>query len=112
MNLKPLYRIENRILIGLESDFRELCVLDGLVVELDIEGKKILSGPVSGLSKLKSESFKPIRQHEKKEYARAIERKFKRRLIKKIEEELISPDSESIKTLSWIPDRLADRVNI
>ena len=33
MNLKPLYKAENYILVGLKSDFQELCVLDGLVVE-------------------------------------------------------------------------------
>lgn len=107
MNLKPLYRTDSRILIGLESDFKELCVLDGLVIEVDLEGKKKLSGPESGLRKLKSGNYKPIRQHEKKEYVRVIERKLKRKLIKKIEEELISPAQDSIDTLSWIPDRLA-----
>lgn len=111
MNLKPLYRIENRILIGLESDFQELCVLDGLVIEVDLEGKKKLSGPESGLLKLKSGDYKPIRQHEKKQYARALEKKLKRKLIRKIEEELSYPDRESIATLSWVPDRL-DNSNV
>lgn len=111
MNLKPLYRTDNSILIGLKSDFTEVCVLDGLVVEIDLEGKKILSGPESGLRKLKSGSYKPIRQHEKKEYARVIEKKLKRRLIRKIEEELIYPARESIDTLTWIPDRLAGNSN-
>ena len=112
MNLKPLYRTDNRILLGLESDFSELCVLDGLVIEVDLEGRKKLSGPESGLKKLKSDDYQPIRQHEKKEYARALEKRLKRKLLKKLEEELSYPDRESIATLSWIPDRLSDKSNI
>ena len=106
MNLKPLYKSQNNILIGLKSDFRELCVIDGLVVEVDIEGKRILSEPVSGLQKLKAGSYTPIRQQEKKEYARMIERKLKRKTLKKIEEKLVDPPKQSVESLAWIPERL------
>ena len=106
MNLKPLYKAENNILIGLKSDFQELCVIDGLVVEVDIEGKKILSEPVSGLHKLKAGNYTPIRQREKKEYARMIERRLKRKLLKKIEEKLAYPAKEAVESLVWVPERL------
>ena len=106
MNLKPLSRAENFILIGLKSDFRELCVIDGLVIEVDIAGKKLVGEPISGLKKLKTREFTPIRPHEKREYTRLIEKKLKKKLIKRIEEKLAEPPQESIQTLSWIPDRL------
>ena len=106
MNLKALYKAENIILIGLKSDFQELCVLDGLVIEVDLEKRKIISEPVSGLKKLKTGSYIPIRQYEKKEYSRIIELKLKKKLIRKIEETLIEPPRESIDSLTWIPDRL------
>jgi hypothetical protein len=106
MKLKPLYRAENIILIGLKSDFEELCVIDGLVIEVDMVGKTLVGEPISGLQKLKTRDFTPIRQHEKREYTRMIEKKLKKKLIKRIEEKLVEPPQESIRTLSWIPDRL------
>lgn len=111
MNLKPLYRTDSRILIGLESDFTELCVLDGLVVEIDLEGKKVLGDPVSGLKKLKTGSYTPIRQSEKRDYSRLVERKLKKKLIRKIRETLEVPPKASIESLVWIPDRLGGNNN-
>ena len=106
VKLKPLYRSENNFLVGLAADFKELCVLDGLVVEVDIDSKKIIGDPVSGFSKLQSGEYTPIRQSEKKEYSKLIERKLKKRLIRKIEEELEAPDDIALNSLIWRPDRL------
>ena len=107
MTIKPLYRSENKLLVGLSKDFPELCVLDGLVVEIDLDNKKIVSSPAGGLQKLKKGSYIPIRQSEKREYCKLLAKRLKKKLIKKIEEDLESPPSDAIKTLVWIPDRLA-----
>lgn len=106
MVLKPLYRSDNRILVGLMKDFQELCVLDGLVVEVDLSNGTSVSSPAGGISLLKKGSYIPIRQHEKAEYSKIISKKLKKKIIRKIEAELESPPSESISTLVWIPDRL------
>ena len=107
MKLKPLYISDGIILVGLLEDFDELCVLDGLVVEIDLNKGKALSDPVSGLSLLKRKSFTPIRQHEKHDYTRMISRKLKRRTLRKIEEDLETPPESAIESLSWIPERLS-----
>ncbi len=106
MRIKPLYKSDNRLLVGLSKDFSELCVLDGLVVEVDLEKKTIVSGPEGGLNKLRKGSYIPIRQTEKREFIRILEKKLKRKALKRIEEDLESPSLESIGTLVWIPDRL------
>ena len=72
MILKPLYRSDNRILVGLMKDFQELCVLDGLVVEVDLSNGTSVSSPAGGISLLKKGSYIPIRQHEKAEYSKII----------------------------------------
>ena len=107
MNLKPLYRSDDCVLVGLNVDFQDLCVLDGLVVEVDLNGKKLLGNAESGLRKLRSRKYTPIRQEEKKEYTRLLERRLKRKLIRRIEEILEFPEKESVDTLAWIPDRLS-----
>lgn len=106
MNLKPLYRNESRILLGLVDDFAELCVLDGLVVEVDVDSKRVLGDPYSGFRKLQSGSYTPIRQHEKKEYCRLVERKLRKKIIRSIEEKLERPPTEAISSLTWVPQRL------
>ena len=106
MGIKPLYRLESRLLVGLTKDFSELCVLDGLVIEVDLEKKKVVSGPEGGLNKIRSGAYIAIRQKEKKEYCKILERKLRKKALKKIETDLESPTKESIETLVWIPDRL------
>jgi hypothetical protein len=107
MTLKPLYRSENRILVGLMKDFQELCVLDGLVIEIDLGNGTSVSPPAGGISILKKGSYIPIRQHEKSEYSKIISRKLKKRTLRKIIADLESPPSESIETLVWVPERLS-----
>ena len=76
------------------------------MVEVDLDRKVVSSEPESGVRKLKEGSFVPIRKNEKKEYSRVIEKKFKRKLIRQIEMDLLSPSQQSIDSLIWIPERL------
>ena len=40
MKIIPLYRYENLFLVGLESDYQDEMINDGLVTEIDIKSKK------------------------------------------------------------------------
>lgn len=111
MTIKPLYRSENRLLVGLSKDFTELCVIDGLVVEIDLDKKKVISSPEGGLQKLRGGTYIPIRQNEKKEYCKILLKRIRRKALKRVEEELESPPQDSIKTLVWIPERLGGNGN-
>lgn len=106
MSIKPLYRFDNKILVGLEVDFRELCVIDGLVVELDLDDKNILHHPWSGQKKLRLGIYSPIRNEHKIEIKRRIERKFRRKIVNQIIDMLTNPTGEQIESLIWKPDRL------
>jgi len=106
MGIKPLYKSDNLLLVGLSKDFSELCVLDGLVVEVDLLKKKIISGPEGGLNKLRKGAYTAIRQAEKREFTKILVKNLKKKAIKKIEQDLESPSKASIETLVWIPDRL------
>jgi len=45
VNLKPIYRFGNIVLIGLAEDYQNETVHDGLVLEIDILNKRIVNNP-------------------------------------------------------------------
>lgn len=106
MTLKPLYKFGNIVLVGLDKDFHEVCVLDGLVIEIDLEKRQALDSPRGGLNLLKNGSYIPIRKDEKSDYIRMLQKRLKRKQLRKIEEELEYPSKEAIETLQWLPERL------
>ena len=108
MKIKPLYKDDNNVLVGLESDFPEVCVIDGLVVEIDLQSKRILNHPWSGQKKLKHRTYSPIRKEEKAEYRKRVERSLKRKGIKQVLEMLMNPTTDQVQSLIWIPDRLSE----
>ncbi|MGM0666650.1 MAG: hypothetical protein ACQETA_04960 [Bacteroidota bacterium] len=106
MNIKPLYKSDRKILVGLDDDFREVCVPDGLVMVIDLERKKILRPPWSGQRILMTEDFAPIMMHQKSEYRKRIKKAFRKRTIAEIEKQLKNPPDEAVESLLWKPERL------
>lgn len=108
MNIKPLYKSEKKIMVGLDDDFREVCVPDGLVIVIELEEKKILRSPWSGQKILMNGDFTPIMKHQKSEYRQKIRRAFRKRIIAEIEKQLKNPPEEAIESLLWKPERLLE----
>ena len=106
MNIKPLYKSDRKILVGLDDDFSEVCVPDGLVMVIDLEGKKILNSPWSGQKILMTGDFTPIMIHQKSEYRKRIRKALRKRTIADIEKQLKNPDEEAVESLVWKPERL------
>ncbi|MBN1387234.1 MAG: hypothetical protein JW965_02235 [Bacteroidales bacterium] len=106
MNIKPLYKSERVILVGLEDDFQEVCVLDGLVMSIDLRDKKIIHPPWSGQKILKEGYYTPIMIHQKNDYRQKIKQSLKRRMINDIEKQLKHPPEEAVNSLIWKPERL------
>jgi len=106
MNIKPLYSSDSKVLVGLEDDFRELCVLDGLVMSIDLERKKIIREPWSGQKLLLEEDYTPILIKQKNTYRQKIRKAFRRKKIAEMEKQLRNPSEEAIKSLIWKPERL------
>jgi hypothetical protein len=107
MNIKPLYESGREILVGLDDDFREVCVPDGLVMIIDLERKKVLRSPWSGQKILMTGEFTPIMMHLKNEYRKKIKKAFRKRTIAEIEKQLTNPPEEAVQSLLWKPERLA-----
>ncbi len=108
MNVKPLYKSDNLVLVGLEDDFREPCVLDGLVSVIDLRERKILQSPWSGQKILREGGFTPILFHQKDEYRKKIKKSLKKRMIADIEKQLKCPSQEAVNSLIWKPSRLVE----
>jgi hypothetical protein len=106
MNIKPLYRSDSKILVGLEDDFRELCVLDGIVMSIDLQDKKVIHPPWSGQKILKDGDYIPIMIHQKNDYRQKIKKSLKRKMIHDIEKQLQHPPEEAVNSLIWKPERL------
>jgi len=106
MNIKPLYKSDRKILVGLEDDFRELCVLDGIVIGIDLEGRKIVQAPWSGQKILMEGGYTAILIHQKNDYRSKIKKSLKRRMIADIENQLKHPPDEAVDSLIWKSDRL------
>ena len=92
--------------MGLDDDFSEVCVPDGLVMVIDLEGKKILNSPWSGQKILMTGDFTPIKIHQKSEYRKRIRKALRKRTIADIEKQLKNPDEEAVESLVWKPERL------
>lgn len=108
MNIKPLYISDNFILVGLEDDFSEPCVPDGLVSTLDLRKGKVLQSPWSGQKTLRQGNYIPILSHQKDEYRQKIKKKLKKRIISDIEKQLKYPPREAVDSLIWKPARLLE----
>ncbi|MFO7850970.1 MAG: hypothetical protein ACQERS_14610 [Bacteroidota bacterium] len=106
MNIKPLYKSDNEILVGLNDDFRELCVLDGIVMSVDLEDKKIVHPPYSGQKLLMEGNYTPIMIDQKDKYRQKIKTSLKKRMIAEIEKQLEHPPQEAVDSLIWKPERL------
>lgn len=106
MNIKPLYKSDRVILVGLDDDFSEPCVLDGLVSAVDLDNKKILQSPRSGQKILREGNFTPILSHQKDLYRKKIKKSLKKRVIANIERQLKDPSKEAVDSLIWKPERL------
>ncbi len=106
MNIKPLYKSDSKILVGLEDDFQELCVLDGLVMSIDLQDKKIVHPPWSGQKILMEGDYTPIMIHQKNDYRQKIKKSLKKKMIANIEKQLKYPPEEAVYSLIWKPDRL------
>lgn len=106
MNIKPLYKSDNVILVGLEDDFSEPCVPDGLVSAIDLGNRKVLHAPWSGQKILREGEFTPILSHQKNEYRQKMKKRLKKRAIADIEKQLKHPTREAVESLIWKPARL------
>ena len=107
MNIKPLYKSGREILVGLDDDFSEVCVPDGLVMVIDLEGKKVVRTPWSGQRILMTGDFSPIRIARKDKYRRKIKKAFRKRKIAEMEKQLTNPAREAVESLLWKPERLS-----
>ncbi|MDZ7738557.1 MAG: hypothetical protein U5K32_05715 [Bacteroidales bacterium] len=108
MNIKPLYKSDMVILVGLDDDFIEPCVLDGLVIAIDLDNKEIFQSPWSGQKILREGDFTPILSHQKDEYSKRIKKSLKKRMIADIEKKLKHPSQEAVDSLIWKPARLVE----
>ena len=106
MNIKPLYKSDSKILVGLDDDFKEVCVIDGLVICIDLENKKIVHPPWSGQKILMKGDYRPIMTHQKNIYRQKIRKALKKRIIADIEKQLKHPPLEAVGSLIWKPERL------
>jgi len=106
MNLIPLYKINNRFLLGLDIDYPEDKVTDGLVIEIDINEKRIVNPPWSGQKKLKFGYYDAIEESERSFYLDIISTTLGKNMIIEIIDNLLYPDKKAIESLVWTPDRL------
>jgi len=106
MKIKPVYRFESLILLGLDIDYVENKVLDGLVVELNLERKSLRHGPWSLQKKLKFGFYYPVEKSEEAELTELIYSVIPVDDINEFIELLLHPEDESVKSLIWLPERL------
>jgi len=109
MRLIPLYKFESNILIGLKEDYVQSNVKDGLVIEIDMEKKQIITNPWSGQKKLKFGYYYPLNENEKQVINKEINGLFSEMFINEIIDLLLNPSKEAIDSLIWIPERLKNK---
>jgi hypothetical protein len=107
--LIPLYYIESKVLIGLKEDYAQGKVDDGLVLELDLNEKRIVDNPWSGQKKLKFGYYYAVEENEKQELLRKIQASFDELVLREMVDLLLNPSLESVKSLVWLPERLINR---
>ncbi|HDZ42177.1 MAG TPA: hypothetical protein ENH59_10955 [Bacteroidetes bacterium] len=105
MNIKPLYKSGNKVLVGLDEDFREVCLMDGLVMIVDLDSKVVIHPPWSGQKILMKGDYVPIMTHQKNKYRQKIRKVLRKRKIAEIEKQLRGPSEEAIDSLIWKPER-------
>jgi len=105
MKIVPLYRYENIFLVGLESDYQDEKISDGLVVEIDIKSKKI-KAIWSGQKMLKFGFYYSIDRNEREPFYDLIKCELGEERINEIEKMLLNPSQEAINSLIWVPERL------
>ena len=106
MELKPLYKNNNYILVGLAQDHITEVVDDSLVVELDISTGELINGPWSGQKKLKFGFYYPIEKNEIEDFINNLQKVFSNKKIKEIEDLLLNPPKKAVESLIWLPERL------
>jgi len=106
MNIIPLYRFESSILVGLDIDFVEPTVEDGLVVEIDLKEKEIKHQPWSGQKKLKFGYYYTVEVSGREIVLEEILNALDKNKIIQIIDILLYPNKESIDSLIWLPERL------
>lgn len=104
--LTPLYKYKSRLLIGFKDDYIQSNVNDGLVLEIDIEEKRIVNKPWSGQKKLKFGYYYPVQEEEKQELMITIQEAFDEFVIIEMIDLLFNPSEEAIESLIWLPERL------
>jgi hypothetical protein len=106
MDIFPIYRFGSLVLIELDIDYSSNKVKDGLVIELNLKDKTLVSPPWSGQKKLKFGFYDAVKESERSELIKEIHSVFGEEKISAFIEMLLHPSDESIKSLIWIPDRL------
>ena len=106
MKIIPLYRFENIILVGLESDYQNEENVDSLVTKINLRTKKIDYPAWSGQKMLKFGYYFPIDKNERSSIYDLIKSKLGEEVINEIENILLFPSKEAIDSLIWIPERL------
>lgn len=106
MELKPLYRIGDSILIGLKVDYQAELVKDGVVLHIDLANKEIVNTPWSGQKMLKSGYYEALNDHESYNVMNEILNTFNENQIIEMKDLLLNPSKEVIESLIWVPDRL------
>lgn len=105
MKIIPLYRYENLFLVGLESDYQDDVINDGLVAEIDIKRKRIKT-IWSGQKMLKFGNYFSIDKSERSSIYDLITNELGEEFINEIENMLLFPSKEAIDSLIWVPERL------
>ncbi len=106
MDIFPIYRFDSIILVGLDIDFPTKVVKDSLVVEIDIETKRIVNPPWSYQKKLKFGYYNWISDSERESCKNLIRECLSIKTIGEVIDALQFPSQESIDSLIWIPERL------
>ena len=88
MKLLPLYRINDLVLVGLKIDYVDKKVNDGLVLDLDLNTKRINNLPWSLQTKLKFGFYYPIKENEIELYSGKVQEIFSQNQVNEMEAQL------------------------
>ena len=106
MKIIPLYRYKDLFLIGLESDYQDEMINDGLVAEIDLRKKKMVNTPWSVQKMLKFGYYFSISKNERNSIYDLIKTELGEEVIDQIENMLLFHSQKAIDSLIWIPERL------
>jgi hypothetical protein len=108
VNIVPLYRLGSLILVGLDIDFIDSTIEDGLVVEIYIGEKAIKVQPWSIQKMLKFGYYYPIPSTDRVKVMEEITFALNKNKIIEIIDILFYPSVQSVESLIWRPARLKD----